>query len=67
MSALERHYRVVEVAELWSIDPKTVREIFRREPGVLKIERPERRSKRAHTTLRIPESVLLAVHKRLRC
>jgi hypothetical protein len=66
VSALEKHYSPGQVAELWETSAKTIRELFRHEPDVLKIERPERRSKRGYTTLRIPESVLTRVHARLR-
>jgi transcriptional regulator GlxA family with amidase domain len=57
--ALERHYSVQEIAELWQLSRTTVARIFRDEPGVLKIgrERP-RRGSRAYMTLRIPESVV---------
>jgi len=66
MNATEQHFSIVEIAGRWGLDPKTVRKIFLNEPGVLKIERPERRTKRGYTTLRVPESVLLAVHRRYR-
>ena len=33
----ERHYAVIEVAEMWNLSPDKVREIFEREPGVLVI------------------------------
>jgi hypothetical protein len=66
MSALEKHYSTVAVAKLWSVSPDTVRNLFRDVPGVLKIKRPETRFKRAYTTYLIPESVLQAVHARLR-
>ena len=54
----ERHYSVSDVATLWSLSRDSVRRIFRREPGVLVIG--ER-----YVTLRIPESVLERVHRRL--
>jgi transcriptional regulator GlxA family with amidase domain len=54
----ERHYSVSEVATLWSLSRDSVRRIFRREPGVLVIGDK-------YVTLRIPESVLQRVHKRL--
>jgi hypothetical protein len=66
MSALERHYTTVEVAKLWQVSPDTVRSLFRDIPGVLKITRPETRFKRSYTSFRIPESVLQAVHAKLR-
>jgi AraC-like DNA-binding protein len=62
--ALERHYSVSEVAALWAISEKTVRRIFDREDGVLRWGGAETRRKRAYQTLRIPESVLIRVHRR---
>ena len=35
-AALERHYTVAEVAELWGLGETKVRELFRAEPGVLR-------------------------------
>jgi hypothetical protein len=63
--ALERHYKVTDLAELWGMSAKLVRKIFAAEPGVLKIDRPELRNKRGYCSLRIPESVAVSVHKRL--
>jgi len=65
-SALERHYTVKEVAEMWRLDEKMIRRIFGNEPGVVSIGSSESRFRRAYRTLRIPESVLLRVHRRLR-
>jgi hypothetical protein len=64
-TALERHYRPDEVAEMWGLSVKVIRQIFSNEPGVLKLDRPERRNKRGYCTMRIPESVVVRVHKRL--
>jgi hypothetical protein len=61
----ERHYSIKEVARIWGLDRSTVTEIFDGELGVLRIERPETRSKRKYTTYRIPQSVLDRVHARL--
>jgi hypothetical protein len=61
----ERHYAVIEVAEMWHLSPDKVREIFEREPGVLVIGDPNPRHKRRYRTLRIPESVITRVHTRL--
>lgn len=55
----ERHYSVTDVAKLWGLSRDSVRRLFRREPGVLVMG--ER-----YVTLRIPESVLERVHRRLR-
>jgi hypothetical protein len=63
--ALERHYKPEEISENWGLSEKVIREIFSAEPGVLKIDRPETRTKRGYCTMRIPESVMVRVHKRL--
>jgi AraC-like DNA-binding protein len=60
--ALERHYTVLEIAEMWSLSEKTVRRMFEQEEGVLQWGSQETRRKRGYITLRIPESVLLRVH-----
>jgi len=62
--ALEQHYSISEIAALWAISEKTVRRIFDREDGVLRWGSAETTRKRAYQTLRIPESVLLRVHRR---
>jgi AraC-like DNA-binding protein len=61
--ALERHYSVSDVAALWAISEKTVRRIFESEDGVLRWGSSETTRKRAYQTLRIPESVLIRVHR----
>jgi hypothetical protein len=65
MSALERHFTIQQVAELWGWSDDTVRRTFRHEPGVIAIMHPERRGKRPYSKLSIPESVLVRVHERL--
>lgn len=66
MAALEKHYTTTEVASLWNLSEDTIRSIFRDKPGVLKIGRVETRRKRGYVILRIPETVLQAVHAELR-
>lgn len=61
----ERHYTCAEVAALWNISPDEVRKIFQNEPGVLVLGNQTSGHKRRYTTLRIPESVLERVHRRL--
>ena len=63
--AIERHYSVQEVAELWNLCENSVRAIFKEEPGVVQIERPRSRWKRSYSTIRIPQSVLERVHHRM--
>ena len=63
--ALERHFSAKEIAELWGLCENSVRQLFKNEPGVVRIQRPRSRWKRAYTTLRIPKSVLDRVHRRM--
>src|SRR5258707_2090604 len=44
----ERHYAVIEVAEMWNLSPDKVREIFEHEPGVLVIGDRNPRHKRRY-------------------
>ena len=62
----EKHYSIDEISTLWGLSRKTVRRIFRHEPGVVELGSEESRSKRAYITRRIPESVMRRVHRRLR-
>lgn len=54
--ATEKHYTPAEVAALWGIHPQSVRRIFRDRPGVMVL------GSRKRIIVRIPESVLAAVH-----
>ena len=60
----ERHYAPDELGQLWNLSADTVRRLFEREPGVLVIERAQKRARR-YRTLRIPESVAQRVHRQL--
>lgn len=62
--ALERHYTVPEVAGLWGVSEKTVRRLFEGEDGVLRWGSDETLRKRGYHNLRIPQSVLIRVHRR---
>ena len=61
--ALEKHYRVRELGELWGFSDNTIIRLFATEPGVIRLESGAGRRK--YTTLSIPESVALSVHERL--
>ncbi len=63
--ATERHYSVSEIAKIWNLSEKSVRRIFDKEPGVLRWGSKEKLHKRGYTTLRIPETVVARVHRRL--
>ncbi|MGC2474517.1 MAG: hypothetical protein WA485_09285 [Candidatus Sulfotelmatobacter sp.] len=64
--ASEKHYSVIEIAKLWALSEKTVRRIFEREPGVIHWSSEESLHKRGYRTLRVPETVLHRVHRKLR-
>ena len=64
--AIEKHYTVSQVAELWSISEATVRRIFEDMPGVLKIAMPRLmrgRKQRARVKLSIPLSLVEVAHQ----
>lgn len=65
-SSLERHYSIQDLGKLWQLSPQTIRRLFQNEPEVIEIGHPAARRKRRYVTLRIPESVALRVHRRLR-
>jgi hypothetical protein len=61
-SAFERHYRIGELAEMWSLGRETERLLVKDEAGVIKIRLGR---KRAHTIYSVPESVAVRIHTRL--
>lgn len=58
---LEKHYSSAEVAEIWGLSVDYIRELFRGEPDVLVLDRT---GLNKYKTLRIPESVMIRVHRR---
>ncbi len=62
-TALERHHSVSELSKLWFFSENTIRRLFSREPGVIKIAREPTRVKRGYTSLRIPERIAHRVHQ----
>ena len=64
--ALERHYTVAQIAELWGWSEDKVIKVFRDEPGVLQTQlRTLRTRKRQNVKLTVPASVLVRVHASL--
>ena len=61
----ERHYTVAEIAILWQLSADLVRRLFINEPGVLVIGDEASPGTRRYRTLRIPESVVKRVHRKL--
>lgn len=64
LSALEPHYSVQVLAEMWRLDESTIRRIFEEAPGVLRLANERRRGKRDYVTLRIPASVAQREYER---
>lgn len=64
--AMEPHYAAKELALLWRLSTTSIIRIFRDEPGVLKIGRDQpRRRRRSYVMLRIPQSVVERVYRRM--
>ncbi len=63
--AFEPHFSPIQLAALWGYSPPFIRETFRDEPGVIKVDRPEKMHKRSYCSMRIPKSVAHRVHCRL--
>jgi hypothetical protein len=61
----EKHYSPADLAKAWGVNVETIRNVFREEPGVVKIGEKAPSYKRSYLTLRIPQSVAVRVHKRL--
>jgi len=59
------YYTIDEIAAMWKVSRDSVRRLFRNESGVLAISPRQRRGTRSYTTLRIPQSVLDRVHRKL--
>jgi hypothetical protein len=61
-SYMEKHYRVGELAELWSLGRETIRKLVKDDPDVIKIRQGR---KKVHTTYSVPESAARRIHTRL--
>jgi len=55
----EKHYRPEELGELWGFSPNTIRSLFGKEAGVIRMGSSK------YISLRIPASVAARVHARL--
>jgi Fic family protein len=64
LAMAEKHFTAAELASLWGVSPQTIRNVFQKEPGVLRITQSNG-NKRSYVLTRIPESVAQRVHKRL--
>lgn len=65
----ERHYLPRELAREWKLSENKIRDLFRDEPGVIRmggVSRQEgKRLVRHYSTMRIPESVAQRVYERI--
>jgi len=64
-TTFERHFSVEELTQLWGMSDDFIRKLFLYEPGVVIFHR-QQPGKRVYRTLRIPASVALRVHRRMR-
>jgi hypothetical protein len=64
-TTFERHYSVEELTELWGMSDDFVRRLFLNEAGVVVFFK-QQPGKRVYRTLRIPESIVQRVHRRMR-
>jgi hypothetical protein len=61
-TSFERHYRINDLARLWSLGRETVRKLVKDDPGVIKIRMGR---KKTHTLYSIPGSAARRIHTRL--
>jgi len=61
------NYTVAELAQEWGLSPDKIRELFKEEPGVLKLtdENATKKRERKYVTLRIPPAVARRVARRI--
>lgn len=65
MAAVEKHFTVQQVVDLWGYSTSMIRKMFSNEDGVLRVGHAETRFRRKRFHLRIPESVLMRVHQKM--
>jgi hypothetical protein len=67
----DKHLKVSYLAEQWNFSDQFIRDLFKDEPGVIRVLRPEKSNgrkggfKREYESMRIPESVARRVYERL--
>ena len=61
----EKHFTPSDLAKAWGVSSETIRQLFRDEPGVIKLGDRGTKYKRSYLTLRIPQSVAERVHQRI--
>jgi hypothetical protein len=64
--AIERHYSVQQIADMWNLSAASVRRLFEGQPGVIALSMPrlqKNRKHKPHVLLRIPASVVKRLHE----
>ena len=62
----EQHYKVNELSMLWGYSRQFLMREFLKEPDILNHHRPATEYKRVYNSPRIPRSVAIRVHSRLK-
>ncbi len=62
---VEHRHTIPEIVEAGHLSRATVRSLFADVPGVLRIIRPETRTKRAYESIRVPARIVRSVHEQL--
>jgi hypothetical protein len=67
VEATEPHLSPTQLGKLWGVSAQTIRNIFKAEPDVLRHGHGNghKNSKRDYVLMRIPQSVIERVHRRL--
>jgi hypothetical protein len=60
--AFEKHYRISDLARIWSLGRETVRKLVKDDPDVIKISMGRKKS---NTVYSVPESAAQRIHTRL--
>jgi hypothetical protein len=62
---VEHHYTSPEIAGAWHLSRAKARSLFADVSGILRISRPETRTKRAYESIRVPARIVCSVHEQL--
>ena len=63
----EKHFTVNQLAKLWGYSAATIRNLFKYDPNVLRLQGPGAiAGKRPYLTLSIPESAAMKTYQRLK-
>jgi len=63
--AIEKHYTIAEIAQLWGLSWSSVRRILENETGIVIWGHPGNNKRKRYQTIRVPASVLTRIHSRV--